>query len=211
MPKLKAVIFDMDGVLIDAKDWHYEALNRALALFGHTIPRYDHLVTYDGLPTRQKLEMLSRERNLPRSLHDFISVMKQKYTIEAIHTRCKPTFQHEYCLSRLKADGYLLALASNAVRSSVELMTEKAHIRRFFDLVLSNEDVSRAKPDPEIYFKAAAGLGVAPEACFVVEDHIRGVQAARAAGCRVLQVASVTEVTYETVVNSLRLAEAGQP
>ena len=60
--KIKAVIFDMDGVLIDAKEWHYEALNKALDLFGMEISRYDHLVTYDGLPTLMKLQMLSLER-----------------------------------------------------------------------------------------------------------------------------------------------------
>ena len=62
MKKIKAIIFDMDGVLIEAKDWHYEALNQALKLFGFTISRYDHLVTFDGLPTRKKLEMLSMEK-----------------------------------------------------------------------------------------------------------------------------------------------------
>jgi beta-phosphoglucomutase-like phosphatase (HAD superfamily) len=59
---IKATIFDMDGVLIEAKDWHYEALNRALNLFGFEISRYQHLTTYNGLPTRKKLEMLSSMR-----------------------------------------------------------------------------------------------------------------------------------------------------
>ncbi len=69
---IRAVMFDMDGVLIDAREWHYEALNRALGLLGFTINRYDHLSSYDGLPTRRKLEMLSIERGLPRGLHDFL-------------------------------------------------------------------------------------------------------------------------------------------
>ena len=56
--KIKAVIFDMDGVLIDAKDWHYEALNKALRLFGLEITRSEHETTYDGLPTKDKLEIL---------------------------------------------------------------------------------------------------------------------------------------------------------
>ena len=62
--QIKAVLFDMDGVLIDAKEWHYEALNRALALFGMPISRFEHLTTFDGLPTRKKLEMLSLELSL---------------------------------------------------------------------------------------------------------------------------------------------------
>ena len=113
MAKIKAVIFDMDGVLIDAKEWHYEALNRALGLFGYTITRYDHLVTYDGLPTRKKLEMLSREQNLPTELHSFINEMKQRYTMEIVHSKCKPVFSKEYAMSRLKADGYKIGVASN--------------------------------------------------------------------------------------------------
>lgn len=64
---IKAIFFDMDGVLIDAKEWHYEALNRALELFGMPISQVDHLTTFDGLPTRKKLEMLTLGRGLPRA------------------------------------------------------------------------------------------------------------------------------------------------
>ena len=77
---IKAVIFDMDGVLIDAKEWHYESLNSALSLFGYEISRHDHLVTYDGLPTKKKLEMLSLENGLPTSLHAFVNQLKQQKT-----------------------------------------------------------------------------------------------------------------------------------
>lgn len=99
MPKIKAVLFDMDGVLIDAKDWHYEALNMALSLFGMEISRYDHLVTYDGLPTKKKLEMLTLERGLPKQLHDFINDIKQEFTFQLAYAKCKPTFNHRYALS----------------------------------------------------------------------------------------------------------------
>lgn len=84
MTKIKAIIFDMDGVLIEAKDWHYEALNRALKLFGMEITRYEHLTTFDGLPTKDKLKMLSLERGLPKSLHSFINELKQQYTMEIV-------------------------------------------------------------------------------------------------------------------------------
>ena len=69
---IKAVIFDMDGVLIEAKDWHFNALNKALSLFGYEISRFEHLTTYDGLPTSRKLEMLTIEHGLPKELHEFI-------------------------------------------------------------------------------------------------------------------------------------------
>ena len=102
---IQGVIFDMDGVLIEAKDWHYEALNRALRLFGYSISRYDHLTTFDGLPTSKKLEMLSLESDLPRELHAFINEMKQEYTMELVHAQCAPRFVHEFALANLKALG----------------------------------------------------------------------------------------------------------
>jgi phosphoglycolate phosphatase-like HAD superfamily hydrolase len=126
MAQIKAVVFDMDGVLIDAKEWHYEALNKALALFGFAISRQEHLSTYDGLPTRKKLEMLSVEKDLPAGLHEFINHMKQIYTLQIANMKCSPQFIHEYALSRLKADGYRLGVASNSVKDSVELMMKKS-------------------------------------------------------------------------------------
>jgi len=203
MTKIRAIIFDMDGVLIDAKDWHYEALNRALNLFGYNISRYDHLVTFDGLPTRKKLEMLSREHGLPAGLHAFLNDLKQAYTTELIHARCKPRFQHEYALARLHAEGYKLAVASNSVRASVELMMEKSRLRSYLDTIVSNQDIPHPKPAPDIYLKAAGTLGVPPAECLVLEDNPHGIASARAAGCPLLIVQDINEVTYERILAAI--------
>ena len=66
----------------------------------------EHLSTFDGLPTRKKLEMLSQEKGLPKGLHGFLNELKQQYTTEQVHLNCKPIFTHEYTLSNLKAQGY---------------------------------------------------------------------------------------------------------
>ena len=197
--KIKAIIFDMDGVLIDAKEWHYEALNRALGYFGLTISRYDHLVTFDGLPTRKKLEMLSIETGLTKNLHSFINDLKQQFTMDIVHARCKPIFQHEFALSRLKSQGYHLAVASNSVRSTVEVMMEKSKLEQYLDLMLSNEDVKHAKPHPEIYEQAIASFGLKPEECVVVEDNEKGIAAARAAKANVMVVDTVYAVTHDNI------------
>jgi beta-phosphoglucomutase len=197
--KIDAVVFDMDGVLIDAREWHYEALNRALGHFGYTISRFDHLVTYDGLPTRQKLEMLSRERGLPRDLHRFLNDLKQVYTMEIVHARCKPTFQHEFALSRLHASGYRLAVASNSIQRTVDVMMERADLAKYLEVFMSNERVARGKPDPEIYLQTMAELGVAPEATLVVEDNEKGIKAATDAGAHVLPVQEPVDVTYDRI------------
>lgn len=207
MPNIRAVIFDMDGVLIDAKEWHYEALNRALGLFGFAISRYDHLVTFDGLPTRRKLEMLTKERGLPPKLHDFINELKQIYTMELVAARCRPVFQHEYALSRLKAKGYRLAVCSNSVRATVDTMMHRAQLSRYLALTMSNEDVARGKPDPEMYLKGAERLQLAPSECLVVEDNENGIRAARAAGAHVMVVSSVYDVTLPNIERHIRQLE----
>lgn len=207
LKKIKAIIFDMDGVLIDAKDWHYEALNRALGLFGMEISRYDHLVTYDGLPTRKKLEMLTMERGLPVGLHDFLNELKQMYTMEITATRCRPTFRHQYALSRLRQSGYNLAVCSNSVRASIELMMQKAALSQYLDFFLSAEDVANGKPSPEIYIKAIEMLHLAPEECLIVEDNPNGVAAARASGAHLLQVATVEEVSLENIQAAINRCE----
>lgn len=207
MSLIKAIIFDMDGVLIDAKDWHYEALNKALALFGFSISRYDHLVTYDGLPTKKKLEMLTLERGLPKGLHHFINDLKQIYTMEMTFQKCKPVFYHEYALSHLKAEGYKLAVASNSIRQTVELMMEKSNLMRHLDLLLSNQDVSKPKPDPEIYNTAIARLGFKPEECLIVEDNQNGIKAAKGSGANVMIVGSVEEVNYTNIIAHIKKFE----
>lgn len=197
---IDAVIFDMDGVLIDARDWHYEALNRALGLLGYEITRYEHLTTYDGLPTKRKLRMLTVERGLPEELHGFINALKQQYTLELVATRCKPVFQHEYALAHLKTAGYLIGVASNSVRRTVEEMMNRSALMRYLDIVVSNEDVERPKPDPEMYLTAMERLGTAPARTLIVEDNENGVKAAMAAGAHVMVVDGPDEVSLEAIL-----------
>ena len=205
MAKIKAIFFDMDGVLIDAKDWHYEALNEALSLFGMEISRYDHLVTYDGLPTKKKLEMLTLERGLPRELHSFINDMKQEFTFKLGYSKCKPMFNHQYALSKLKARGYKMAACSNSIRKTMDVLFERAAITDYFDFYLSNEDVKESKPSPEMYLEAMRRLDIHPADCLILEDHENGIKAAKAAGAHLLVVSDVYDVNLENI--SKRIAE----
>ncbi|HYD34325.1 MAG TPA: HAD family phosphatase [Methylophilaceae bacterium] len=205
---IKGIVFDMDGVLIEAKDWHYDALNKALKLFGFEISRFDHLTTYDGLPTRRKLEMLSIERGLPVELHAFIDEIKQAYTMEIVHTQCKPRFVHEYALSKLKAMDYKLGLASNSIKTTIEVMMQKAKLAQYLDVQLSAEDVTKGKPDSEIYIKAMEHLGIKPSECLIVEDNENGILAARASGAHVLVVKEVDDVNIENILNMIQKIDA---
>jgi len=208
MTKIKAIVFDMDGVLIDAKEWHYEALNRALGLFGYGISRYDHLSRYDGLPTRRKLDMLTREKGLPRPLHAFLNELKQIYTMELIYSQCKPIFCHEYALAKLKGQGLKIGVASNSIRRTVEVMMERSSLARYMDVVLSNEDVRAAKPDPEIYVTAIDRLGIEPSECLIVEDNEQGIRAAEASGAHLMVVDDILDVNFDNIARAITQAEA---
>ncbi len=201
--EIKAIIFDMDGVLIEAKDWHYEALNKALGVFGHAISRHDHLITYDGLPTSVKLEMLSKERSLPSALHEFINNLKQKYTIDLVHTKCKPRFSHEYALSKLKEDGYKIGCASNSIRESIDIMLSKSNLIDYMDVIYSAQDVEHPKPASDMYDKAILKLGLQPKECLIVEDNENGIAAAKASGAHVLVVSDVDEVNIYNIYNKI--------
>ena len=205
---IKAILFDMDGVLIEAKEWHYQALNRALDLFGMAISRYDHETSFDGLPTSRKLEILSIERGLPRELHKFLNEMKQRYTTEMVHTLCRPRFAQERALSTLKAMGYRMSVCSNSIRSTVELMMDKANLSQYLDLIVSNEDVSKAKPDPEMYCKAIAHFGLRPDECLVVEDNENGIKAAKASGANLLVVQDVSQTCIANITSRIEELEA---
>lgn len=205
--KIKAIFFDMDGVLIDAKDWHYEALNKALGLFGIEISIYDHLNTFDGLPTKVKLDILSKRYYLPKELHSFINEIKQSYTAEIVSQKCHPMFIHEYALSKLQRQGYKIAVCSNSVRDTIELMMNRADLMPYLDLIISNEDVTKAKPDPEMYQKAINKFGFKPEECIVVEDNLNGIQAGKASGATVLEVATVYDVNYDNIMKKIRECE----
>ncbi len=207
--KIRAVLFDLDGVLVDATEWHYDALNRALGLFGYTISRYEHLTTYNGLPTRKKLEMLSVEKAFPRGLHSLANKIKQKYTREEILRNCTPVFEKEFMVHQLKREGYQLACCSNSIRESVELMLRGAGVIDLFEFIASNEDVKNPKPDPEMYLTAFERLKLKPEECVIVEDAGHGIVAAQRSGGHLCQVTGFGDVDYERVKSFIESVEKG--
>ena len=210
MTGIRGVLFDLDGVLVDATEWHYEALNRALRLFGFDISRYEHLSSYNGLPTRRKLEMLSVEKGLPVPMHGLLNRLKQVYTRDEILTKCRPVFEKEYMLHRLQREGYRLACCSNSVRETLELMIRQSGLDPCFEFLMSNEDVSAPKPDPEVYLKAMARLGLRPDETVIVEDAPHGIEAARRSGAHVCAVTGFSDVDYFRVRQAIDRAEAAE-
>lgn len=201
--RIKFILFDMDGVLIDAKDWHYEALNDALRIFGKEISRFDHLTVFDGKPTKDKLNMLSEIGEIPIEIHGIINKMKQKYTMRKISNLCSPNFNHQVALSKLKNEGYKMAVCSNSIRQSVEFMLRNAGIIEYFDFFISNEDVKKGKPDPEMYETAMSKFNAKPSECLILEDNDNGIKAAVASGAYLLKINEVNDVNYQNIKNRI--------
>lgn len=192
MPIYKAILFDLDGVLVSACDWHRDALNSALVKHGYeAINDVDHETRFNGLPTLTKLEMLGVTN--PGE----ISKTKQEITLKYIRRRCRYDNAKALLMQRIREKGLLLGVCSNAVRASVDLMLKRTGIFHYFDTILSNEDVVRSKPDPEIYLKAMFNIGVKPEETLIVEDSPKGITAAEASGATVIIVNNPSEVIEE--------------
>lgn len=197
MNDIKAVVFDMDGVLIDAREWHYLALNQVLQPLGIAISENDHLEKYDGLSTKVKLQMLSSDLGLPVELHAIINKVKQDRTLRLANQFCYPNFRHQILLSRLRAENVKIGLVTNSIRQTTMFMLERANVLNFLEVVVTNEDVKNAKPDPEGYLLCCEKLQLKPEQVLVVEDGSYGIEAAKRAGCKVLKVDSPDDVSLE--------------
>lgn len=201
---IKLIIFDLDGVLVEAKKIHYETLNEALSSINtkYVIEWNEHLSKYDGLKTNQKLDILTKEKGLLVKFHETIWSEKQRLTLIALSSLAKNT-ELINTLNSLVNDGYKIACCSNSIRKTVLTVLSKLGIIEFFDLIISNEDVKNSKPHPEMYWKAISSMSVLPEETLIVEDSPYGLLAAFRSKSHVLRVLSPHDVTYETINNKI--------
>lgn len=206
--KIKLLIFDLDGVLVKAKKIHYDALNEALGE-KYAISWEEHLSTYDGLKTVQKLEMLTERKGLPVNQHNVIWKRKQILTLKKL-ADLEPSTQLKTMMESLSVSGYKIAVASNSIRKTVLTVLSKLEIMEFMDLVISNEDVKNSKPHPEMYWNVMSIMGCLPEETLIIEDSPYGLLAASRAKTHVLRVKDPSEVTYDVLLNKLNQIQMGQ-
>ncbi len=204
--KVKLIIFDLDGVLIDAKKIHFNALNAALG-DEYKISLKDHLLIYDGLKTSKKLEILSEKTGLSVDLHKEIWKAKQNLTFEKIK-KIEPSINLIACMNFLVSKGYKIAICSNSIRKTVTTIISKLGITEYIDLVISNEDVKNAKPHPDMYWKAMSTLSVLPEETLIIEDSPYGLLAASRTNAHILRVKNPNEVNEKNIINKLKYIES---
>jgi len=206
---IKLIIFDLDGVLVDAKEIHYETLNHAIQDVTHSsefvINLEEHLSLYDGRKTTEKLHMLTERKGLPIEYHQQIFDTKQAYTIRALKT-LQPNERLQTLMSKLKDDGYLLACCSNSIRRTVLTVLSKLGIMEYMDIVYANDDGKNSKPHPELYWNAMSMMGVLPEQTLIVEDSPTGLLAAERSRAHVLRVNNPRDLTEEKLYSKLQVS-----
>jgi HAD superfamily hydrolase (TIGR01549 family) len=200
MMNTQLAIFDLDGVLIDSKELHFEALNEALREFGpqFEISHRDHSTKYDGLSTKRKLEILNLEKGFPIEHFESVWKLKQDITVRMLG-EIEQDQELVSFMDYLQDIGLKLAVASNSVRNTIDIVLKNLGINNYFSLILSNEDVKSSKPHPEIYWKTMMHFGVVPDVTVIFEDSYVGRLAAQRSGARLIPIDNRKDLTWQKI------------
>jgi HAD superfamily hydrolase (TIGR01509 family) len=201
------IIFDLDGVLIDSREVHYDSLNAALLSLGYScISREEHLSKYDGLPTTKKLGLLSKEKNIPIDMHNQIWALKQEKTIEIFDSLPYDKELIEL-FNFIKLNDYKIAVASNSIRNTVKTILLKLGLAQYVDYYVTNEDVRRPKPYPEMYWDCMIKLNAIPSTTKIIEDSHIGRQGAIDSGATLIPVTSRKDVNMSLIADIINLKQ----
>ena len=196
---IKAIIFDLDGVLVDTKQIHFEALNAALRKYKfEKISIDDHIKVFDGLPTNEKLKILQKKKKLPKKYFLKINKYKQKVTAEILKKNIKKNDKLVHMMKNLHGK-YKIAVATNAVNSTLKICLNKLRISKYVDFKLSNEDIVNPKPNPEIYLRIFIKFGIYPSEALIVEDSHYGREAAISSGAKLLPIKKIDELDLKKI------------
>jgi HAD superfamily hydrolase (TIGR01509 family) len=193
------IVFDLDGVLIDSKHLHFDALNQALQLQGEEflISEQEHITIFDGLSTTKKLQLLHDLKGLSKNAFEDVWRDKQEITLK-LFDQIQPDFDLISYLEDLKSR-HILAVASNSIRMTVNLVLDRLGLKELLDLTLSNEDVKHPKPHPEIYWRTMMHFGVLPSKTAIFEDSHVGRQAAILSGANLVTIDNRSDFTHEKI------------
>jgi len=184
-----AVIWDMDGTLVDTAELHFQAWAELARELGKPFTRADFAATF-GWRNPEIIPKLFGSHYTAREIQELGDRKESLYRAQAKHgVKLLPGVRP--LLKSLQAGGFRQAIGSSAPRANLELILELTSTRAFFQAVVSMEDTQRGKPDPEVFLRAASKLAIAPDRCLVIEDAPAGIQAARAGGMRAIAVTFV--------------------
>ena len=182
---MKAVIFDMDGVLVDSQPYHFKADIDTMAEYG-VIKDQKFYEAFAGTLTDNRMRTLRDMFGLDVPAEELIEKREKMILDIMANEDIKPISGIPELLRSIKALGLKTAVASSSGIELIELVLDRLGIAVYFDPITSGNDVKRGKPDPDVFLLAAERIGVNPRDCFVVEDSENGVRAAKAAGMTAL-------------------------
>ena len=204
----KLIIFDLDGVLLDSRETHYVTLNNALRSIDpeYVITRDEHLSIYDGLPTSVKLELLTKNKGLPIRDHTTVWEEKQKQTLIEFEKLQISEKLIDFC-KFIKSKNIKIAVASNSIRLTLQSALTGLGIIKFVDYWVSNEDVQRKKPFPEMYWKCMTALDCLPNNTVIFEDSHIGRQGALDSKSHLIPIIDSTDLTFDKIQNAVDILE----
>ncbi|WP_316798683.1 HAD family phosphatase [Pedobacter frigidisoli] len=182
MNKIKALLFDLDGTLIDSEKFHFNCWNDFLLQYGVQLDFKDWLTNYAGIPLPQNAKTILSRYKLNEDLESFIE-RREQITLAGFKTKdieLMP-FALDF-VNYFYQKGFTLAVVTASPRADVEAVFEKNGLAKYFSVFVTRTDVIKSKPDPESYNLCVEKLGLAKEECLVFEDTLNGVKAAVAAG-----------------------------
>jgi len=198
----RAVLWDLDGTLVDSEDYHWRSWRDAMAAEGIDLS-YDRFLASFGLRNDRILRGWLGDSVDADRIQRIGDAKEAEYRRLAQLEGLTPLPGAAEWAERLHQNGWRQAIASSAPRQNVEVMLRVLHLERFFDAIAAAEDVTIGKPDPQVFFRAAERLTVPPSRCIVVEDAPAGVQAARAGGMRSIGVSQTKQLDADIVVRRL--------
>jgi HAD superfamily hydrolase (TIGR01509 family) len=176
-----AVIFDMDGVLIDSQPLHYELDMRVLRACGYPA-QLETVVPYTGMGNPDRWPKYKKDLQLAESPERLIEMAEETMRDLFTHADLQPIDGIHELLAEIKNAGIRCGVASSSSHELISLVLEKIGVKNFFDFIVSGEDVTKGKPEPDIYLKAAEKAGALPQKCIAIEDAPAGILAAKNAG-----------------------------
>lgn len=202
---IKTILFDLDGVLVDACEWHYLSLNEALKkISGIEISRQEHETVFNGLTTKNKLKLLAEVGKISFIDIDKIWELKQENTRSIIlqyakHDESKINL-HKYLVNC----GINIGCVTNSIKDTAKLMLTSTGQMPYINILIANDMISQPKPNGQGYLLGMSHFNSNPQETLIVEDSFIGIQAAKSTHAHIWEVSGCLEVILENIISQLK-------